>query len=72
MLAADASNDGTMLGHDVVEWDRGDMFATGSYGTKMDGQGRRRNGLWDARRRRVKDQMVLSDSKFWVSRTVRT
>jgi hypothetical protein len=22
MLAMDASNDGTMLGHDVIEWDR--------------------------------------------------
>jgi hypothetical protein len=49
MLATDASNDGTMLGHDVVERDRrvllesGDMFVTGSYGKKMDGQGRRRN-----------------------------
>jgi hypothetical protein len=52
MLAADASNDGTMLGHDVIERDRRvhledirRLFVTGSYGKKMDGQGRRRNGL---------------------------
>ncbi len=52
MLAMDASNDGTMLGHDVLNvtvgcvWKiSGDMFIMGSYGKKMDGQGRRRNGL---------------------------
>ena len=44
MLAADASNDGTMLGHDVVEWDRWvrledirRLFVIGSYWKKMDG-----------------------------------
>jgi hypothetical protein len=44
MLATDTSNDGMMLGHDVVERDQ-DMFFTGSYGKKMDGRGRRRNRL---------------------------
>jgi hypothetical protein len=52
MLAVDASNDGTMLGHNVVERDRRvrledirRLFVTGSYWKKMDGRGRRRNGL---------------------------
>jgi hypothetical protein len=52
MLATDASKDGMMLGHDVVERDRRmhledirRLFVTGSYRKKMDGQGRRRNRL---------------------------
>jgi hypothetical protein len=52
MLAADASNNGTKLGHNVVERDRRvhledirRYFVTGSYGKKMDGRGRRRNGI---------------------------
>jgi hypothetical protein len=52
MLAADALNDGTMLGHDVVERDRRVRLEDimryvhpGSYGKKMDGLGRRRNGI---------------------------
>jgi hypothetical protein len=52
MLATDASNDGTLLGLEVVERDRRVRLedirryvVTGSYGKKMDGRGRRKNGL---------------------------
>ncbi len=52
MLAADASNDGTMLGHKIVKRDCRvrledirRLFIMRSYWKKMDGQGRRRNRL---------------------------